>query len=556
MKTKEVLNEWKSFLEKELLNEISIKKFQEKYPNFNIESFDDQLKKNDDYLDIIKNSIEADEQHSPNDYAQQFELYRNSIEPNRNNKDFLTVNIPGGDRVSLDGKLNQGRCTATYDDIQQFQQARLETGKGNKEKLKNAYIKVLEEASESNFELVAENNEWIIFYIKSIVGSIALARSYWDGNKVTYDETFKAHRSFGQNTGVMKWCTSVSGGGNMFYKYHLGKENHHMYYCIKKSLNSADDDDRKLCISFVKSNKKIQFQNSSASVDGNNAWIDEEQAKGYIGNLYSALIEDVKDNRVEIDAYTYYTSISLDRYLSMRADYEENIDDFLSEFIDIIELSKDKEKIKRYSLNDNNEKIIATLISYINSEEEILFLLNKWKDSYEVKDALLNDEKLSYKNLSLEIIKVLLNDKNQEIRERASKHPTKLKHDLSTNDLSYLREKSPEYKRDLIYDENVTPEALEVLAFDKIIGIAASAISHPKCPVHVLQDPKILNHENYMIRVAIAMNKKTPSSIIQQLAKDDNERVSRHAKYHSNFRPEEQLESKLIKNYIELVLNS
>ena len=114
-------------------------------------------------MDIIKNSIEADEQHSPNDYAQQFELYRNSIEPNRNNKDFLTVNIPGGDRVSLDGKLNQGRCTATYDDIQQFQQARLETGKGNKEKLKNAYIKVLEEASESNFELVAENNEWIIF---------------------------------------------------------------------------------------------------------------------------------------------------------------------------------------------------------------------------------------------------------------------------------------------------------------------------------------------------------------------------------------------------------
>ena len=113
-----------------------------------------------------------------------------------------------------------------------------------------------------------------------------------------------------------------------------------------------------------KSSKKLENENDNNDTDiQNKDTPDEEQAKEYIGSLYNSLIEDVKDNRVEIDAYTYYTSISLERYLSMRADYEENVDDFLSQFIDIIELSKDKEKIKRYSLNDNSEKIIAMLIS-------------------------------------------------------------------------------------------------------------------------------------------------------------------------------------------------
>ena len=220
-----------------MISEISIKRFQEQNPDFDTTSFTSQLRGNTDYLDIINNSIESDQQHSPDDYLQQFEFYKNSIEPNRNSQEFLTINIPGeSDPVSLVDKVTQGSCTATFDDIQQFQQARMfALGKGSKNKLAAAYAKVLEEASQIDFELIVDNNDWAIYYPKSIRGSIALARSYWDGSKIAYDNTFNPSKSYGQKIGHMNWCTSVSGPGNMFLNYHR-KQNLHMYYCIKKNI--------------------------------------------------------------------------------------------------------------------------------------------------------------------------------------------------------------------------------------------------------------------------------------------------------------------------------
>ena len=145
MKTKELLYEWKNFLNKELLNEISIKKFQEKHPEFNTSQFPPQLKGNTDYLDIISNSITANQNHGSDDYIQQFDFYKTSIEPNRNSQEFLTINIPGEDEpVSLVDKVSQGSCTATYDDIKEFQQARMHVlGKGSKKKLADSYTKAV-----------------------------------------------------------------------------------------------------------------------------------------------------------------------------------------------------------------------------------------------------------------------------------------------------------------------------------------------------------------------------------------------------------------------------
>ena len=61
MKTKEMLNEWKSYLNKELLIEVSIKRFQEQHPDFDTSRFNSQLKGNTDYLDIISNTINSGE---------------------------------------------------------------------------------------------------------------------------------------------------------------------------------------------------------------------------------------------------------------------------------------------------------------------------------------------------------------------------------------------------------------------------------------------------------------------------------------------------------------
>ena len=206
---KELTNEWISFLQKDMINEISLKRFKEQHPNFDTTNFSSQMKGNTDYLDIINNSINAGQNHSASDYTQQFDYYKNSNEPNRRNKEFLTIEIPGEDEpITLDGKITQNSCTATFIDIQQFQQAKMFIlGKGNKNKLLNAYVRILEEANASDFELVAENRGWIIFYPKSIKGSVALARSYWDGKKIVYDKTIQPHNGFGKNTGFINWCT-------------------------------------------------------------------------------------------------------------------------------------------------------------------------------------------------------------------------------------------------------------------------------------------------------------------------------------------------------------
>lgn len=424
MKTKEILNDWKSFLEKETINEISIKKFKEKYPDFNTSIFSSQLRGNTDYLDIISNSINSGQSHGPDDFVQQFDFYKNSIEPNHSNQDFLTIDVPGGETVSLAGKVNKGSCTATYDDIQQFQQARMFTlGKGSKRKLTAAYEKITNESSQDDFEKIAEDSNWIIFYPKSTRGSIALARSYWDGNKITYDTTFNPSKGFGQNTGTIRWCTSVSGSGNMFLTYHR-KLNLHMYYCIKKNLSSVEDVDRKLCISLSKNKNKITFAKNHASVNANNTSINQVTAQQYIGNLYDILTKDVKQQkRLEIDQESYYRSISISQYIIMREANEENIDDFLPELKGLIDYSKDSEKIVDHCIQDRRKEIREYIARdyYYLTEEQLKILLSDSDISVRENAASIVSDFYRFKikaNLPEELMLSIVKDPSENIRYR------------------------------------------------------------------------------------------------------------------------------------------
>ena len=422
MKTKEILNEWKSYLNKEILVEVSIKRFQEQHPDFDISSFNSQLRGNTDYLDIISNTINSGEQHGPDDYIQQFEFYKNSIEPNRKDQEFLTISIPGGETVSLIDKVNPGSCTATYDDIQQFQQARMFIlGKASKNKLAAAYEKVLNEANENDFELIADDSNWIVFYPKSVRGSIALARSYWNGSRVVYDKTFNPSKGLGQKTGYMNWCTSVSGAGNMFINYHR-KRNLHMYYCINKKVNNIDDVSRKLCISLSKNEGEVEFfDNFSASVNGDNNEINENDAKNYISNLFDILIKDaMSPNRLELDNESYYKSISLAQYKNLRKANEDNIEDFLYEIKYISKYSKDKNKILKLLCEDEYENIRSIAASNENllladPTGNLIKQLSNEKSEY-IRQIVAGREDLLKADPSGDIIKKLSLDPSEDIR--------------------------------------------------------------------------------------------------------------------------------------------
>jgi hypothetical protein len=369
---KELLTECIYFYNLSIINEASMKEFKRMHPGFDTSEFASQLRGNTDYLDIISNSIKASQSHNPLDYIQQFEFYKNSIERNRSNDNFLTINIPGDFPVSLVDKVNPGSCTATFDDIQQFQQARMFVlGKGSKDKLSSAYEKVLRESSSNDFELIINDSEWIVFYPKTIKGSIALARSYWNGDKVEYDRTFNPSKGSGQNTGDINWCTSVSGSGNMFLNYHrrLGM---HMYYCIKKNTN-VEDPSRKLCISFSKKHSRVSLMHSNASVNANNSSLSEKEFRNYIGKRVDILFSDVKKSeRLEIDEKEYYESISLEQYKILRAVNEDNLDDFLNELEEILAYSKDREKILYLAVTDKSYKIRMTIAKRCKAEQSEL----------------------------------------------------------------------------------------------------------------------------------------------------------------------------------------
>ena len=492
MKTKDLLNEWQSFLKEDMLNEISIKRFQEQYPEFNTEEFDSTLRGNADYLQVIANSIDDGQQHSPDDYAQQFKYYKASIEKNRSNQSFLKIQVPGEERpVSLVGKLNSGSYTATFNDIQAFQQARIDAGKGSKESLRAVYENVINEASESDFELVTEDSNWIIFYPKTIRGSIALAKSYWDGNKIVYDNTFSPSRGFGQNTGKINWCTSVSGAGNMFLNYHR-RLNLHMYYCIKKNISDVNDPGRKICVSFSKKNKEIKLVEGSASVDGDNSSIDIKKVKSYLGNLFSVIEKDVKkDSRLEIDEKSYYESISLNQYITLRRANEENINDFIPELLKILYYSKESEKIFEVASDDSSPSIKKTVASSRKVPVDIILILAKDK-SAQVRET------LAYNfNTPVDVLESLANDKSIRVRETIARNsftPANALENLANDTSSKVR-------FSLSYNPEAPPEALRILAKDELAKI----------------------------RYFVAAHSNTSIEDLQRLAKDDDKDVSRTA---------------------------
>jgi hypothetical protein len=536
---KELLTEWKCSINSNksgFINEASIKEFNKIHPDFDTSEFNSQLRGNTDYLDIISNSIKTNQSHDALDYIQQFEYYKSSIESNRSNDNFLTINIPGeNDPVSLVGKVNPGYCTATFDDIQQFQQTRMFVlGKGSKDKISSAYEKVLRESSSNDFELIINDSEWIVFYPKTIRGSIALARSYWSGDKVEYDRTFNPSKGSGQNTGDIKWCTTVSGSGNMFLNYYR-KLNSHMYYCIKKNTN-VEDLNRKLCISFSKQSNNVKLLKRNSSVNANNSALSEKELRNYIGKRFDILFSDVKKpERLEIDAKEYYESISLEQYKILRAANEDTLDDFLNELVGILTYSKDREKILYLAVTDKSHKIRMTIAKHCKAEQtDLLHDLSDDENIYVKSNCAENQNTptecltkiyeyimnpVSIDSISSEnrnkIIDDLLKNKNTSFKDLSTIF-SYLKKNIKYKNIKYKKTKDTENKKNIYYldhktagniinlirNRNVPEEIVNELCFSMDTAIKNIAIEHCK-------------DENILLKVAKVLTKKDASSIKQ-----------------------------------------
>ena len=263
MKTKTILKEWKNFLNQDLLLESRIddikeelvnsnpQKISEEDWNFYVNNPDDKIKhklrKDTLFLDIVYNTLKEG-RHSIYDIVSLFKDYTIHVLPQFSRGEELHVRVPGGRRIDLRSALEEKR--ASYDDLLKYIDAKEEI-RINTKILSNCL-------KESNFSETSGNtvhfdvivskssDEWVVCYPRSIKGSVALSRSYWNGSRLVYDSTFnKEKEGSGKYSGAMTWCTSIDSQNNMFLNYHR-QLNLHMYYCIRKVIDT-EKPNNKLC---------------------------------------------------------------------------------------------------------------------------------------------------------------------------------------------------------------------------------------------------------------------------------------------------------------------
>ena len=387
---------------KNLLSEIKLRKFKadlvgskisnEYYEEHIFNSRKNKIRKpfdDSDYLQVLYNSISDEQGHGIEDFLDFFDYFTNYMKMQERDPNSLEVDLGAGEKVSLVGKLNRGDVSATLDDLIRFNQARITIGKGNKFDTIELHQNVLNIGGK-HFDVVSEDGGWIICYPKTITGSKALARSFWNGSKLEIDETFKSSSGRGEKIGRMPWCTNVDGDSNRFISYHR-KANLHLYYCIKKKKESQEDPDRKLCIGFMKQkgkasliskSEKESLSNLGATVDSNNKILEEQEVYNYLGEeIVNKLFEDASNEvREEIDIKKYYSSISFKVYKQERITNNEIIEDFVQEFKNIVKYSFEADKIILFSSKDENTRInqhcfnifYNTLRAYSSSSEKTI----------------------------------------------------------------------------------------------------------------------------------------------------------------------------------------
>tara|TARA_B100001059_G_scaffold81966_1_gene80046 strand:+ start:990 stop:4097 length:3108 start_codon:yes stop_codon:yes gene_type:complete len=329
------------------------------------------------FLQMLYNSCMAKQNHNVQDFIDIFHDVKTHILDPFTAGRKVFVDVPGGERISI-----KSLDTLTFDEASKFLSAKEELNLSSKR-----YVECIESQDPKNFEIILNDSEWIVTYPKTILGSISLARSYWDGQQLRYDETFASGK--GQNAGVIRWCTSISGSSNMFLNYHR-RLNLHMYYCINKKSKSITDIKRKLCISFSKKNNVVKLYSGTATVNARNRIISYHDIIKTLGEQRFNMLEDdaSKSYRLEVNMEEYYKSVSLEQYITLREANEENITEFVRELREIIKYSKDKDKIITHALNDKNSNVFECAIANIDLDHEYYINIANSKDEDKVKDII------------------------------------------------------------------------------------------------------------------------------------------------------------------------
>jgi hypothetical protein len=365
--TRDILYEWREFLRNDLLSEVKASEFfQDKsiIDKIGLEAFEKNVynrRKNkwikpfndNDYAQILYNSLSAGEEVDIKKVIDNFGEVKEKI-LNPFNSTGGPIEAEGDRKTITISSLKDLTFSKCNEYIQIKKVGSLRT---------SSYIKCLaQDYINKDFELVGKTSKYLIFYPKTTIGSISLARSYYDlrAKKLVYDTSFVEGDRYGDKIGEMEWCTSISGSINYFNNYHVN-QNIHMYYFIQINYD-IDDSTRKLCVGLSKRNGEVAISNlRDVFVDGNNNTLNKEDLEYFIGkDGISILFNDAKkDERKEITSEEYYGQKTLSDYIELRRQNDASPDDIAQDVSSILKYSIEKRKIANYICeHDDNVSLI------------------------------------------------------------------------------------------------------------------------------------------------------------------------------------------------------
>jgi len=426
---------------------------------------------------VLYNTLLQKQGHSVDDFIENFRVFKQKIIDPFNKKQLRVLRVPGTSNEQLDLATLLSQQKATYDDFQQYVEIISSTDARS-----DALQQIIDEGFAGNtqhFEVIHEDNNWIVCYPKTYQGSISIARMGPD----------KQYYTPPRGIGNLNWCTSIDSGGNMFLNYHRAM-NLHMYYITKKRGFDPRARDKKICASFVKNSEGVHLNAGNSTVDGNNKSISKEVLIEFIGeSLFNILKQDaMRPERKNISIQKYYASVSYEQYVTLRQ-AANNMDSndyslFVRETSYFAIYSKNKQ-IHQSILNDPDPKIGAYAYQ-IDDPEITTQIFDRDIDSHDpdVKNKLARLDNLSQEqikrlfesddqkvlgslanryDLPREIIRSLASNRDSSIRQRIARN-------ISVNDYNILfnlcKDSSEKVRRTVAYRTNLPIDIMVEMYYD------------------------------------------------------------------------------------------
>lgn len=288
MNTKQLLNEWCSFLNENriipLAELVNIIKSNDQYSEDDVKDFTKFWNTNQfssKYSQVIKNDLEKGEpiSHITDTVARHFHKVYQSAGPKTMNSIGNGTYTVDDLRKELDERLNSNR----FNKSEVMQQCQYQNGRP----VIGQY---------QDFDVIYSEEDWIVIEPKTIQGSIAWAHGKPDGSEET-----DQHRR-------VSWCTGVTSGNNMFPNY---AGNLHMFYFIKSDYDNVSGPERRICLSFVRGPKEVKLVAGNGSVDANNLPVKMSYIKKIINESIIEKITSLVYQRKETSFKEVYSKITL-----------------------------------------------------------------------------------------------------------------------------------------------------------------------------------------------------------------------------------------------------